>query len=191
MSTTEWVILIIVVAIIVILALWWAARSRRSRELHEEFGPEYDRMVQQSDNRRSAESELRDRRERVENLNIRPLSVADRSRFASDWETLQPRFVDDPQGAVSDADSLVSNLMQTRGYPMGEFEQRAADISVDHPDVVNHYREAHRLAQRNANGEATTEEQRRAFVHYRELFDELLSDGLPDASPTRGVSQTS
>jgi len=183
------IILIVIVAIIVIAAIWWFVQSRRSRALHEEFGPEYDRTVQQADSRREAESELRERRERVEKLDIRPLSVAERSRFAGDWETLQPRFVDDPQGAVSDADSLVLDLMQTRGYPMGEFEQRAADISVDHPDVVNHYREAHRLAQRNASGEATTEEQRRALVHYRELFDELLSDGLPDASPSKGVSR--
>jgi len=190
MTTTEWIILIVIVAIVIIAAIGWFMQSRRSKALHEEFGPEYDRTVQQSDSRRAAEAELRERRERVENLNIRPLSASDRSRFARDWETLQPRFVDDPQGAVSDADSLVSKLMQTRGYPMGEFEQRAADISVDHPDVVNHYREAHRLAQRNASGEATTEEQRRALVHYRELFDELLSDGLPDASATRGVSQT-
>lgn len=190
MTSTEWIILVIVVAIIVILALWWGMQSRRSRELHEDFGPEYDRTVNEADSRRAAESELRDRRDRVENLNIRPLSISDRSRFAGEWETLQPRFVDDPQGAVRDADSLVSNLMQTRGYPMGKFEQRAADISVDHPNVVSHYREAHRLAQRNASGEATTEEQRRALVHYRELFGELLSDGVPDASATRDVSHT-
>jgi FtsZ-interacting cell division protein ZipA len=189
MTTTEWIILIVIVAIIVLAALWWFTRSRRSHALHEEFGPEYDRTVQQADSRREAEAELRNRRERVENLNIRPLSVTDRNRFAKEWETLQPRFVDDPKGAVNDADSLVSKLMETRGYPMGEFEQRAADISVDHPDVVNHYREAHRLAQRNASGEATTEEQRRALVHYRELFDELLSDGLPEASPSKGVSR--
>jgi len=189
MTTTEWIIFAVVVAVIVIAAIWWFAQSRRSKALQEDFGPEYDRTVQRSDSRRAAESELRNRRERVENLEIRPLSATDRSRFANDWETLQPRFVDDPQGTVSDADSLVSNLMTTRGYPMGEFEQRAADISVDHPDVVNHYREAHRLAQRNASGNATTEEQRRAIVHYRELFDELLSDGLPNASPSKDVSR--
>lgn len=190
MTTTEWIILVVIVAVIVIAAIWWFVQSRRSRTLHEEFGPEYDRTVREADSRRAAESELRERRERVENLNIRPLSVSDRDRFAKDWQTLQPRFVDDPQGAVNDADSLVSDLMQTRGYPMGEFEQRAADISVDHPEVVNHYREAHRLAQRNASGEATTEEQRRAIVHYRELFDELLSDGLPNASSSQGVSRS-
>jgi ABC-type nickel/cobalt efflux system permease component RcnA len=190
MTTTEWVILVVVVAIIIIAAIWWFVQSRRSHALHEDFGPEYDRTVQQSDSRRAAETELRNRRERVEKLDIRPLSITDRDRFAREWETLQPRFVDDPKGAVSDADSLVSDLMRTRGYPMGDFEQRAADISVDHPDVVNHYREAHRLAQRNASDQATTEEQRRALVHYRELFNDLLSDGLPDAAPSRGVSQT-
>jgi hypothetical protein len=189
MTTTEWIILVVIVAVIVIAAIWWYTQSRRSKELREDFGPEYDRTVQQADNRRAAEAELRERRERVENLNIRPLSVTDRSRFASEWQELQPRFVDDPQGAVNDADSLVLELMQARGYPMGEFEQRAADISVDHPQVVNHYREAHRLAQRNASGDATTEEQRRAIVHYRELFDELLSDGLPETADSKGVSR--
>lgn len=190
MTTTEWIILIAIVAVIVIAAIWWFVQSRRSKGLQEDFGPEYDRTVRQADSRRDAEAELRERRERVENLNIRPLSVTDRERFAHDWQDLQPRFVDDPQGAVNDADSLVADLMQTRGYPMGEFEQRAADISVDHPDVVNHYREAHRLAQRNASGQATTEEQRRAVVHYRELFDELLSDGLPETSQSKDVSRT-
>ncbi|HVX29810.1 MAG TPA: hypothetical protein VHA53_04970 [Nitrolancea sp.] len=191
MTTTEWIILAVVVAIIVIAAIWWFVQSRRSRTLHEEFGPEYDRTVREADSRRAAEAELRERRERVEKLDIRPLSVTDRGRFTDEWDALQPRFVDDPTGAVSDADRLVSELMQARGYPMSEFEQRAADISVDHPDVVNHYREAHRLAGRNASGQATTEEQRRAIVHYRELFVELVSDGLPETSASKDASHAS
>ena len=179
MSTTEWIVLIVVAAIIVVAAAWMYLRWRRSKELREQFGPEYDRTVRQADKRREAEAELESRRKRVEQFNIRPLSSADRTRFANAWQELQPRFVDDPTSAVVEADALVIQLMETRGYPTGEFEQRAADISVDHPRVVSNYREAHRLAMRNASGDATTEEQRRALVHYRELFDELLADGVP------------
>jgi hypothetical protein len=188
MTTTGWVVLVVVVAIVVIAAALLYLRSRRSKELKEQFGPEYDRTVQQVDGRREAEAELENRRKRVENLSIRPLSSADRTRFANAWQELQPRFVDDPKTAVVDADALVAQLMETRGYPVGDFEQRAADISVDHPEVVNNYREAHRLAGRNASGDATTEEQRRALVHYRKLFDELLGDGVPDQAPTSRIS---
>jgi len=155
-------------------------RSRKTSGLKEQFGPEYDRTVQQADKRREAEAELENRRKRVDEFDIRPLSSADRTRFDTAWQELQPRFVDDPSTAVKDADALVGRLMEARGYPVGDFEQRAADISVDHPDVVSNYREAHRLALRNASGDATTEEQRRALVHYRKLFDELLTDGVPD-----------
>jgi len=188
MTTTEWVVLIVIVAIVVVAAIWWYMRSRQSKELKEQFGPEYERTVAQADRRRDAEAELSERRKRVEQLNIRPLSAADRGRFSSAWQELQPRFVDDPKTAVVDADSLVGNLMETRGYPVADFEQRAADISVDHPDVVSNYREAHRLALRNASGDATTEEQRRALVHYRKLFDELLADGLPESARTSRAS---
>jgi len=180
MSTTEWVVVIVVAAIIVVAAVWMYLRSRRSKELQEQFGPEYERAVRQSDRRREAEAELDNRRKRVEQLDIRPLSSADRTRFANAWQELQPRFVDEPSAAVVEADALVIQLMEARGYPVGDFEQRAADISVDHPEVVSNYREAHRLATRNSSGDATTEEQRRALVHYRELFAELLADGVPD-----------
>ncbi|HVB65925.1 MAG TPA: hypothetical protein VNE17_14435 [Nitrolancea sp.] len=188
MTTTAWVVLVLVVAVVVIAGIWLYLRSQRTKVLKEQFGPEYDRTVQQADKRREAEAELDSRRKRVEQLDIRPLTSADRSRFTNAWEALQPRFVDDPTTAVIDADALVGQLMEARGYPVGDFEQRAADISVDHPDVVSNYREAHRLAVLNANGSATTEEQRRAFVHYRKLFDELLGNAVPDRAQTGRVS---
>ena len=188
MTTTAWVVLVLVVAVVVIAGIWLYLRSQRTKVLKEQFGPEYDRTVQQADKRREAEAELDSRRKRVEQLDIRPLTSADRSRFTNAWEALQPRFVDDPTTAVIDADALVGQLMEARGYPVGDFEQRTADISVDHPDVVSNYREAHRLAVLNANGSATTEEQRRAFVHYRKLFDELLGNAVPDRAQTGRVS---
>lgn len=188
MSTIGWVVIVVVVAIVVFAAVWLYLRSRRTNQLKEQFGPEYDRTVEQADKRREAEAELESRRKRVEQLDIRPLSAADRTRFANAWEGLQPRFVDDPSTAVIDADALVGQLMETRGYPVGDFEQRAADISVDHPEIVSNYREAHRLATRNATGDATTEEQRRAIIHYRKLFDELMGYGVPDPASTGRVS---
>jgi hypothetical protein len=184
MTTTEWIVVIVVVALIVIAAVWSFMRSRRSTALKEQFGPEYDRTVQQADKRRDAEAELESRQKRVEKLDIRPLSSADQARFANAWQELQPRFVDDPSTTVIDADALVGQLMEARGYPVGDFDQRAADISVDHPEVVSNYREAHRLAKRNASGDATTEERRRAFVHYRKLFDELLNSGVAERAQT-------
>ncbi|HEX3722356.1 MAG TPA: hypothetical protein VHV31_06170 [Nitrolancea sp.] len=188
MSTTGWIVLIVVVAIVVIAAVWLYLRSRQSKQLKEHFGPEYDRTVQQADKRRDAEAELESRRKRVAQLDIRPLSATDRTRYANAWQQLQPTFVDDPSSAVNQADALVGQLMEARGYPVGDFDQRAADISVDHPEIVSNYREAHRLATRNETGDATTEEQRRAIIHYRKLFDELMGDAVADPTSTGRVS---
>jgi len=185
MTSTGWIVLIVGVTVVIVAGFWLYSRSRKTKELQQQFGPEYDRTVEQADKRREAEAELESRRKRVEGLDIRPLSAADKDRFSTAWQEIQPRFVDDPQATVVSADSLVGQLMETRGYPVGEFEQRAADISVDYPEVVSNYREAHRLAQRNVSGDATTEEQRRAFVHYRKLFDELLGDGVPNSARAR------
>ncbi len=140
--------------------------------IRQRFGPEYGRAVDESGNTRKAEAVLGDRVKRVERLQIRPLSPEEHARFASEWKTVQARFVDDPPGAVGAADRLVGQLMGTRGYPMGEFDQRAADVSVDHPLVVEHYREAHGIVTRP--GKLSTEDLRAALVHYRALFDELL-----------------
>jgi Sec-independent protein translocase protein TatA len=164
--------------------------QRRTRALHEKFGPEYERTLKSMRDRGKAESELRKRSERVEALTIRPLSAADRERFERAWQTDQARFVDDPRGAVKRADHLVADLMQVRGYPVADFEQRAADVSVNHPDVVSEYRTAHDIAVRDAKGQANTEELRKAMVHYRALFRDLVVVDVPadqeKAVPTSG-----
>jgi len=169
------VVAVIVVAAIVLLAL----RKRRSAKLRERFGPEYDRVLQREGDPRKAEGVLEFREKRREKFKIRPLSSADRASFATRWNEVQARFVDDPRGAVTVADSLVTDVMQARGYPIGEFEQRAADISVDHPVVVENYRSAHTIAMRHSTGQASTEDLRQAMVHYRTLFQELLDEPKP------------
>ena len=166
----------IVIAAIIIAAVaigWIIARRRRTTALQSRFGPEYDRALREKGD--AAEAELLQRQKRVEKFSIRELSAAERERFITDWRVVQSRFVDDPKGAVRDADELVTRLMQTRGYPMTDFEQRAADISVDHPRVVDNYRAAHEIAIRHQSGQATTEDLRNAIIYYRSLFDELLS----------------
>jgi hypothetical protein len=167
---------IVVVAVVVVLAGFalWAYFRQRSRKLEQRFGPEYDRTVREMGGRRRAEGVLEKREKRVDRLQIRPLEPADQSRFAEQWRGVQTRFVDDPKRSVSDADTLVGELMNVRGYPMADFEQRAADISVDHPIVVDNYRTAHAIVLRHRRGEASTEDLRQAMVHYRTLFEELM-----------------
>jgi hypothetical protein len=177
MNQTELLGVIVVIAVIAVAGiLFFAMRRRRSRNLRERFGPEYDRVVKQQGDPRKAEGVLQFREKRREKFTIRPLAAADRSSFALRWNEVQSRFVDDPRGAVTVAESLVSEVMQARGYPIGEFEQRAADISVDYPVVVENYRAAHAIAQRHSAGQASTEDLRQAMVHYRKLFQELLGE---------------
>jgi FtsZ-interacting cell division protein ZipA len=166
-------IIIAVVVIAVVVIAWAVMRKRRSEALQRRFGPEYQRTLREHGPSK-AEAVLLQREKRVEKLNLRELAVDERERFITEWRTTQSRFVDDPKGAVNDADSLVTNLMQARGYPMSDFDQRAADISVDHPRVVDNYRAAHEIALRHRRGEATTEDMRNAMIYYRSLFDELL-----------------
>jgi hypothetical protein len=171
------VIAILVAALIVVIAVaYLTSRKRRSARLRERFGPEYDRVLRQQGDARKAEGVLEFRQKRREKFQVRPLSQADRSNFAIRWNEVQARFVDDPQGAVSVADSLVTDAMQARGYPIGEFEQRAADLSVDYPLIVENYRAAHAIALRHEAGKASTEDLRQAMVHYRALFQELLEE---------------
>ncbi len=170
-------VLIVVVAIAVValaLVAWIVFRKARTRKLRSRFGPEYDRAVAEAGDRRKAEEELETRKKRVEKLKLRTLSPDEQTRFAERWAAVQARFVDDPKGAVGDANGLIKEVMQACGYPMGDFEQRAADISVDHPRVVSNYRAAREIAVRSQEGKASTEDLRQAFVHYRALFDELL-----------------
>ncbi len=163
-----------VVLLLIALATSIIYRKKQSRRLRERFGQEYDRSVDDLGSRSKAETELKAREKRVEQLDIVPLTPAEAARFSQNWKDLQGRFVDNPKSAVAQADQLVRELMLKRGYPMGDFERRAADISVDHPEVVAHYRAAQAIAVRDEHGEADTEELRKAVVHYRALFDELL-----------------
>ena len=171
-------LIVIAVAAILIIAVlaWLYVRKRRSttRDLQQRFGPEYDRALREHGSKRKAEAKLADREKRIEKLNIRDLDPVERERFSKQWESVQSRFVDSPKGAVSEADDLVSSLMKARGYPISDFDQRAADISVDHPRVVENYRSAHEIALRVGKNAATTEDLRTAMIHYRSLFDELV-----------------
>jgi LPXTG-motif cell wall-anchored protein len=174
-DTQTWIILAgIVVLALIALAVWFSYKKKQSHRLQERFGPEYGRTVDELGGRTKAESELKAREKRVERFDILPLTPAEAARFSQEWNALQGRFVDNPKGVVVQADQLVRELMLKRGYPMGDFERRAADISVDHPAVVDHYRAAQAIAVRDKRGEADTEELRKAVVHYRALFDELL-----------------
>jgi hypothetical protein len=164
------------VAILIVVALAWLyVRKRRSTtvNLRQKFGPEYERAVREHGSERKAEAKLADREKRAETLNLRDLDPTEHERFAKRWESVQSRFVDSPKGAVAEADDLVSLLMKTRGYPVSDFDQRAADISVAYPRVVENYRSAHEIALRVGKDGATTEDLRTAMIHYRSLFEEL------------------
>jgi hypothetical protein len=173
---TGLVIAIVVVVVLLALLAFFAGRQRRSRQLKDTFGPEYERTVSQAGDRRAAEAELLERAERRQKLDIIPLEPEARTRYIEAWRNTQARFVDEPAEATREADRLITSVMRDRGYPVDDFEQRAADISVDHPQVVDDYRAAHAIAARNDRSEATTEDLRQALVHYRSLFEELLGD---------------
>ncbi len=180
MNTTTIVIFAVVLAVILIalglIALLWRHRSRR---LRQQFGPEYKYAVRKYGDARKAEAELAAREKRVRKLEIRPLAQGEQSRFAEGWRNIQARFVEEPSKALSEADGLIKEVMQTRGYPVGDFDQRAADVSVDHPNVVTNYRAGREIAARNKSGKATTEDLRQAMMHYRSLFEELMEVGEP------------
>jgi hypothetical protein len=175
MDTLGWTVIIAVVLIAAGLA-WLLLRQTRTRALQRDFGSEYDRTVARTGDRGVAESDLRDRRDRVNALELRPLARADHDRFTSEWTKVQAEFVDAPGEAVGDADDLIQQVMAKRGYPIEDFDRRAADISVEHPQVVENYRSAHSIALKEAReeSEADTEALRKAMVYYRSLFEELL-----------------
>ncbi|MBZ5657938.1 MAG: hypothetical protein LAO56_21970 [Acidobacteriia bacterium] len=166
---------VVAILIIAVVALLYVRkRKHATANLRQKFGPEYDRAVLAHGSERKAEVKLTDREKRVEKLNIRDLDPAERERLSKQWESVQSRFVDSPKGAVTEADDLVTSVMKTRGYPVSDFDQRAADISVDHPRVVENYRSAHEIALRVGKDAATTEDLRTAMIHYRSLFEELV-----------------
>lgn len=179
MSTTAVVLIIVVVAAVAAIAIL-ALQRRRSQHLKSKFGPEYDRELKEAGSARRAEQRLESREKRVEKFHIRPLSEADRARFVERWRAVQARFVDDPKAAVTEADLLIGQVMELRGYPVSDFETSASDLSVNHPRVVDNYRAGHDIALRQSRGEASTEDLRQAMVHYRSLFEELVGE-LPVA----------
>jgi hypothetical protein len=174
------VIVALMIIALLAVAMWLHFRRHESQTLERRFGPEYGRTVEELGSRPKAEAELKARQKRVEQLDIVPLDPAEAARFSESWKSLQARFVDNPKGVLSEADRLVRDLMQKRGYPMGDFERRAADISVHHPAVVDHYRAAHDIALRDERGEVDTEGMRQAVIHYRALFAELLEVEPPE-----------
>jgi hypothetical protein len=176
MGTWVWIVIAIVVVVAAVVVLAAASRGRR-RGLQRGFGPEYDHTLDQADSRRRAEAELRERVRRHDEFDLRSLDRDERNRYLREWDGVQARFVDEPAGAIADADGLIRQVMRDRGYPVDDFDQRAADLSVEHGDVVENYRSAHAISARTSMGEATTEEMRRAVVQYRTLFDELVGVG--------------
>jgi hypothetical protein len=175
---TTWIVVIIVVVVLLLAAAAVVAVPRmRRRRLQEEFGPEYDRTVASAGDQTAAERDLHERRQQRKELEIRALDPGARNAYAQRWMTTQQRFVDAPVEAVSDADSLVQQVMRDRGYPVGDFEQQARVVSVDHADVVAEYHSAHEISVLSAGGRASTEQLREAMVHYRSLFAELLDEG--------------
>jgi hypothetical protein len=183
MDTTTGIVLIAALVVMGLVA-WMVLRQQRTATLRKHYGPEYDRLASRRGTGR-AEAELVDRSKRVERLAIRPLPAERRARYSERWKQQQTRFVDEPKAAIDDADHLVEEVMRERGYPVGDFEQRVADISVDHPRVVENYRAAHDIAVRERRGQASTEDLRQAMIYYRELFMDLLEEPLPKGVPSR------
>jgi len=181
------VVIVLAVALVAAIAaaVWLYMRNRQTAALQNRFGPEYDRALSEHHDQGKAERDLRQREERVDHLNIRPLEREEQDRFADRWRAVQAQFVDDPTSATNDADELVGEVMAMRGYPVGDFEQRAADVSVHHPRVVEHYRAAHMIALNNARGDADTEQLRQALVHFRALFEDLLEVEAPARTEAR------
>jgi hypothetical protein len=181
MDTWVWILIAVVVVALVVIVL--AARSRSRRHgLHNRFGSEYDRTVEDADSRRKAERELREREAEHDELDLRPLTDSARERYTERWESLQSRFVDRPQVAVADADDLLTQVMRDRGYPVDDFEAKSRLVSVDHPDVVENYRKGHGIYLKTVEGSASTEDLRQAVISYRALFDELVRQGA-EAEP--------
>jgi hypothetical protein len=182
LTPIELTLIVIVVLLGIALGFVWT-RYRRSEKLKSKYGPEYARVVREEGTRRKAEAALEQREERVASFKITPLPPERRAEFIEAWRKIQSQFVDDPHGAVTHADVLLGEIMETRGYPVADFEQRSADLSVDHPEVVQNYRVAHDIALRHARREAGTEDLRQAMLHYRALFDDLVNEPSGDHEP--------
>lgn len=178
MTTTEMVVIGLIILVLIAVAIWLYVRQRRSEHLRARFGPEYHRAIEEVGGARRAETELQAREKRVRQYSLRPLSAAERDRFAAEWRRIQSRFVDNPRDAAAGADNLLGQVMSARGYPDGDFDQRLQDLSVDHAMTVQNYRAAHEVALRHSSGQASTEDMRQAMIHYHQLFDDLV--GAPE-----------
>lgn len=174
-----WIAVGVLALIIVASLMARGARKARSAQLRDKFGAEYDHVVQETGKRKRAEQELLARVDEVKKYDIRPFSIAERDRFRRDWALIEQRFIERPTTAVVEADELVADMMRVRGYPMGDFEKHAASLSVTHPRVIEHYRAGHRVIG-GAPGKSSTEDLRQAMLHYRALFDELISEVKDD-----------
>jgi hypothetical protein len=180
MPAWGWILIVIGALILAGGIAWLVVARRRTEHLRSRFGPEYNRVVSRAESKRQAESELSSRESRRESLEIKPLREESRARYTDEWQSIQSDFVDEPDRAVARADSLLQTVMEERGYPVEKFDQRAADLSVDHPKVVENYREGHRLATRTSGNGADTEDLRQAMRHYRALFEELVEAAPPE-----------
>jgi FtsZ-interacting cell division protein ZipA len=190
MSPTA-VIILIVVIVVVLAAIFFGVQASRRRRLQSTFGPEYDRAVADTGNRAEAEKELRERERRHSELELKPLTSEAQAKYAADWEEVQIQFVDDPVDATNEADQLVTRLIAERGYPTSDYEDRLADLSVEHARVLGHYRDAHEINRRSQAGEASTEDLRQALVHYRALFADLLGTEPVSSETASTASETS
>jgi hypothetical protein len=176
-------LVLIIAAVVVGGALVWYLQQQRSQRLRTRFGPEYERARADLGDVRRAEAHLAAREHRVQKMHIRSLTPEEAARFSEVWRHVQTLFVDDPKGAIKEADHLVTEVMSAKGYPMADFRQRTADISVDHPVVVEHYRAAYDIAERNRSNQASTEDLRQAVIHYRALFEDLLEQKPTELKP--------
>jgi len=181
-------LIVLVVAAVILVALigWLMTRRRRSTLVQQRFGPEYEHRLEEQGDRRAVEAELRDVSKRRRSLDVRPLSAPARDRYSEQWRSVQSRFVDQPDQAVSEADRLVAAVMKERGYPIDDFDDQIDMVAVDHPDVAENYRAAHAIHNRNSQRLASTDDLRQALIHYRSLFEELLADaGASNPSTSR------
>jgi hypothetical protein len=176
MSTPVMVVVIVVAVLVIAAAIALITRNQRSERLRTRFGPEYSRAIEVTGNKTQAEAKLVKLERRVERFELRPLTPVVRANFVAGWQKIQSRFVDDPKGALTEGDKLIQGVMAVRGYPVSDFEQRAADISVNHPLIVEHYRAGHDIAVQHSKGRASTEDMRQAMIHYRTLFAELADE---------------
>lgn len=185
MSTGAIIVLIVVVVVVAALGIWLAQEQLRRKRLRERFGSEYDRTIEESDNRRAAERELTEREKRHADLDIKPLSDAERKRFNTEWMLIQEHFVDEPGDAVVEADRLVTTVMGARGYPTEDYKQQISDLSVRHASNLDHYRTAHEIRNRHDDSGASTDELRDAMLHYRTLFEDLVGSGAQQGTTRR------